>query len=257
MRIALHAFNDNPGSPVLVFGGALGTRIPLWSAVASRLVDDHQIFLSDLPGHTFPAAAGDLESGFTVSDLAAGLVESLGELGVESFAYCGASISGAIGLTLALEHPTALTGLIACATATSFGTSESWESRIAEVESGGTRALLPDTADRWFAAGFLEEDIATGPTVLSDLATVDDAAYIACCRALAGYDLGGALAGITTPTLFMAGTQDPGCTPETMGQMRDAVESAQLAVIPDSAHLLMVEHPEFVADRIHAFVTEL
>ena len=61
MRIAVRAFNDNPGSPVLVFGNALGTRMSLWSAVAGRLADDFQIYISDLPGHTLPAdeALGD------------------------------------------------------------------------------------------------------------------------------------------------------------------------------------------------------
>lgn len=257
MRIALHAFNDNPGSPALVFGGALGTRIPLWAAVASRLVDDHQIYLADLPGHTYPVPESELATDFTISDLASGLVESLEDRGVESFTYCGASISGGIGLTLALEHPHKLTGLVACSTAAKFGTDVSWAERITEVENDGTQSLLPDTADRCFAAGFLEEDIATGPLVLTDLATVDDAAYIACCRALALYDLEGRLGGITAPTLFMAGTQDPGCTPEAMGQLRDAVEGSELAVIPDSAHLPMAEHPEFVADRIHSFIAGL
>ena len=57
MRIAVRAFNDNPGSPVLVFGNALGTRMPLWTSVAARLADDFQIFLTDLPGHT--VSAGD------------------------------------------------------------------------------------------------------------------------------------------------------------------------------------------------------
>ena len=257
MRIALHAFNDNPGSPALVFGGALGTRIPLWAAVASRLVDDHQIYLADLPGHTYPVPESELATDFTIADLAAGLVESLEDRGVESFTYCGASISGGIGLTLALDHPHKLTGLVACSTAAKFGTDVSWAERITEVENDGTQSLLPDTADRWFAAGFLEEDIATGPLVLTDLATVNDAAYIACCRALALYDLEGKLGGITTPTLFMAGTQDPGCTPEAMGQLRDAVEGSELAIIPDSAHLPMAEHPEFVADRIHSFIAGL
>ena len=83
MRIALHAFNDNPGSPALVFGDALGTRTPLWAAVASRLVDDHQIYLSDLPGHTYPVSKEELSRDFTISDLAAGLVTSLEDKGVE------------------------------------------------------------------------------------------------------------------------------------------------------------------------------
>lgn len=262
MQVAVHPFNDNPGSPVLVFGNALGTRIPLWSAVASRLTDDFQIFISDLPGHTIaslPGPGSDAEGNadFTISDLASGLVEAMVAAGVDSFAYCGVSISGGIGLTLALEHPEVLTGLIACATATSFGTQESWDERIATVRSDGTRGLVDDTADRWFAAGFLAEDIAAGPLILTDLGLVDDDVYIAAARALKTYDLDGSLGAITTPLLFMAGAQDPGCTPEAMTEMAAEVDGSELVVIPDAAHLPMVEHPDLVFEHIHDFCRRL
>lgn len=252
MRISVNPLNDNPGSPVIVFGNALGTRVSLWSAVAGRLADDYQIYLSDLPGHTHPLI-GD-EPDFTISELAAGLVTSLAEQGVEKFTYCGVSISGAIGLTLALEHPDSLTGLIACSTAAKFATAETWAERIKDVEEDGTRGQLDDTADRWFAAGFLTEDVATGPAILTDLAMIDDSAFIACARALIRYDLTGRLEAISTPTLFLAGAQDPSCTPEAMTQLSDQVADSTIAVIPDAAHLSMAEHPDIVSDHIEGFL---
>ena len=259
MRIAVRAFNDNPGSPVLVFGNALGTRMSLWSAVAGRLADDFQIYISDLPGHTLPAdeALGDQSEPYTIADLASGLVESLAAVGVDSFTYCGVSISGAVGLTLALNHPEALTGLVACATGDKLGTAQTWDERIAEVRADGTRGLVDDTADRWFAAGFLEEDIAAGPLVLADLALVDDEAYIAAATAAKSYDLSGSVHAITVPTLFLAGAQDPGFSPEAMSSLAERVDGAQSATVPDSAHLPMIEHPELVADRIHGFCNQL
>ena len=259
MRIAVRAFNDNPGSPVLVFGNALGTRMPLWTSVAARLADDYQIYLTDLPGHTVSTGESLAEAAapLTIEQLASGLVESLAELGVESFAYCGVSISGAVGLTLALNHPDVLTGLVACATAEKFGTPESWDERIAEIRADGTRSVVDDTADRWFAAGFLGEDIATGHLILTDLALIDDEAYIAAASALKTYDVSGKLGSISTPTLVMAGAQDPGCTPEAMTEMAQQIEGAHFVTIPDSAHLLMVEHPEIVVDHILEFCGQL
>ena len=259
MRIAVRAFNDNPGSPVLVFGNALGTRMPLWTSVAARLADDFQIYLTDLPGHTLPAGDSLAEAAapVTVDQLASGVVESLAELGVESFTYCGVSISGAVGLTLALNHPEALTGLVACATAEKFGTPESWDERIGEVRADGTKGLVDDTADRWFAAGFLGEDIATGHLILSDLALVDDEAYITAASALKTYDVSGKLGSITTPTLVMAGAQDPGCTPEAMSSLAEQIKDARFVTIPDSAHLPMAEHPEIVVDHIQEFCGQL
>ncbi|MDN5658080.1 alpha/beta fold hydrolase [Brevibacterium sandarakinum] len=254
MRICVHPLNDNPGSPVIVFGNALGTRVSLWAAVAGRLADDYQIYLSDLPGHTHPRTDGE---DFTVSELASGLVSSLSELGVEKFTYCGASISGGIGLTLALDHPDSLTGLVACSTADKFGTAETWAERIKDVEEDGTRGQIDDTADRWFAAGFLTEDIASGPAVLTDLALIDDAAYLACARALTQYDLTGRLEAISTPTLFIAGAQDPSCTPEAMTELSEQVSESTIAVIPDAAHLPMVEHPDIVFDHIEQFLSRV
>lgn len=255
MRICVHPLNDNPGSPAIVFGSALGTRVSLWAAVAARFADDYQIYLADLPGHTHPRT--DDEADFTVSDLAAGLVNSLAELSVEKFTYCGVSISGGIGLSLALEHPDSLTGLVACSTATKFGTAETWAERIKDVEEDGTRGQLDDTADRWFAAGFLTEDIASGPAILADLAMIDDAAYIACARALTRYDVTGRLEAITTPTLFIAGSQDPGCTPEAMTDLSAQVADSTMVVIPDAAHLPMAEHPDIVFDHIEAFLSRM
>ena len=176
---------------------------------------------------------------------------------MESFVYCGVSISGAVGLTLALNHPEKLTGLVACATAEKFGTPDAWDERIGEVRSDGTKGLVDDTADRWFAAGFLGEDIATGHLVLSDLALVDDEAYIAAASALKTYDVSGKLGSISTPTLVMAGAQDPGCTPEAMSEMAEQIEGAHFVTVPDSAHLLMVEHPEIVVDHIQEFCGQL
>src|SRR5699024_11891153 len=112
-------------------------------------------------------------------------------------------------------------------------------------------------ADRWFAAGFLEEDIAAGPLVLADLALVDDEAYIAAATAAKSYDLSGSVHAITVPTLFLAGAQDPGFSPEAMASLAERVDGAQSATVPDSAHLPMVEHPELVADRIHGFCSLL
>ncbi|SDR70556.1 3-oxoadipate enol-lactonase [Brevibacterium sandarakinum] len=254
MRICVHPLNDNPGSPVIVFGNALGTRMSLWAAVAGRLADDYQIYLSDLPGHTHPRTD---DEDFTVAELASGLVSSLSELGVEKFTYCGASISGGIGLTLALDHPDSLTGLVACSTAAKFGTAETWAERIKDVEEDGTRGQMDDTADRWFAAGFLTEDIASGPAILTDLAMIDDAAYLACARALTKYDLGGRLETISTPTLFIAGAQDPSCTPEAMTELSEQVSESTIAVIPDAAHLPMAEHPDIVFDHIEQFLSRV
>src|SRR5699024_8381129 len=138
-----------------------------------------------------------------------------------------------------------------------FGGAERWNERIGEVRAaGGLRALVPDTADRWFAAGFLDEDIAAGPIVLEQMAQTDPEGYIDCCGALAAYDIRDRIATIDVPLLLLAGAQDPGNTPDSMRELHEQIEGSSFAVIPDAAHLPMVEHPELVADRLEAFLTQ-
>ncbi|WAL40460.1 alpha/beta fold hydrolase [Brevibacterium sp. BRM-1] len=240
-----------PEAPLLVLGPPLGTSAEVWAGVAYRFADDYTVALLDLPGHGLDAARADrVPDSLTVEDIAAGAVAVADELGRERFHYAGCSISGGAGLVLGAEHAHRLASLSVLCAGPRFGTPEAWEARIADVAADGTGSLIPDTADRWFAAGFLDEDIAAGPMVLEMLRRTDDRAYIACCRALARFDADARVESIAAPALFLAGAQDLGNTPEDMEALAARVEGASFAVIPDAAHLVMVEHPELVAERL-------
>jgi 3-oxoadipate enol-lactonase/3-oxoadipate enol-lactonase/4-carboxymuconolactone decarboxylase len=227
--LAHSLINDaDPSAPLLILGPSLGTHGSQWAGVAYRLADDFRVVTLDLPGH-----------------------------GASTFFFAGVSISGAVALTLALRHPQRLRGVAALCTGAYFGGAERWNERIGEVRAAGSlRALVPDTADRWFAAGFLDEDIAAGPIVLEQLAQTDPEGYIDCCGALAAYDIRDRVATIDVPLLLLAGAQDPGNTPDSMRELHQQVEGSSFAVIPDAAHLPMVEHPELVAERLERFFTQ-
>jgi pimeloyl-ACP methyl ester carboxylesterase len=71
-------------------------------------------------------------------------------------------------------------------------------------------------------------------------------AYAACCEALAEWDFRDRLGEIRTPTLVIAGTQDPVTPPAHAEELAAGIPAAQLAVIPDAPHLANVgRHPEF------------
>ncbi|WP_349829422.1 alpha/beta fold hydrolase [Brevibacterium litoralis] len=253
-KLAYTVINDaDPTAPLLVLGNSLGTVQGLWAGVAYRLADDFRVVTYDLPGH----GASPLQTDVTIESIARDVLEIVDELGAETFHYAGVSISGATALTLASIAPERLRGVVAVACGDYFGGAERWNQRIAEVEKDGTRGLIPDTVDRWFAAGFIDEDNAAGPIVLEMLGGVDDAGYIECCKGLASYDLRQALPNLTTPLLLMAGAQDPGNTPESMQAMHEAVEGSEFVVVPDAAHIPMAEHPEIVADHVANFLARV
>lgn len=253
--------DPGPEAPVLILGNALGTTRELWAGVAYRMADDYRIVTFDLPGHD-PAShtADDLEAqlaDLTLADIAAGVIAIADEIGAETFLYAGLSISGGVAMQLALDFPDRLTAVAALCAAPKLGTAESWRDRIATVRADGTRSLIPDTADRWFAAGFLDEDNPAGPMVCEMLGNVPDDGYIACCRALARFDITERIPQIRIPILFLAGAQDLGNPPESMRALAEQVPDGQATVIPDAAHIVVAEHPDLVCDALTGFFSRV
>ena len=163
--------NDaDPTAPLLILGPSLGTHGSQWAGVAYRLADDYRVVTVDLPGHGQSPRMPDV----TIEDLADEIVGIADGYGAKTFGFAGVSISGAIALTLALRAPERLRGVVALCTGPYFGGAERWEEKIGEVRAAGSlRPFVPDTADRWFAAGFLDEDDSSGPIVLEQLAQTD------------------------------------------------------------------------------------
>ncbi|GAA4284101.1 hypothetical protein GCM10022261_16320 [Brevibacterium daeguense] len=252
-KLAYSIINDaDPAAPVLILGPSLGTTQALWAGVAYRLADDFRVVAFDLPGHGRSPRIPEV----TIDRIADCVLEIADELNAATFGYAGISISGGLALALALKAPERVRAIGALCCGPKFGDSSTWEQRIARVRAGGTRSLIPDTADRWFAAGFLDEDNAAGPIVLEMLAGTDDESYIDCCRALERFDIDGSVEAISVPAMFLAGAQDPSNPPEAMRALHERVEGSEFAVIPDSGHLPVAEHPELVADRLTSFFEE-
>ena len=143
-----------------------------------------------------------------MSELGLAVLELVDSIGGGPFFYAGDSLGAAVGLTLAAEHPDRLLGLASfCATAT-FGGSEGWDARAAQVRASGTPSVVAMSATRWFAPGYLDRDPAQGSAALDRLMEVDDESYALCCEALAAYDFTAVAATVTVPTLCVVGEFD-------------------------------------------------
>ncbi|WP_043618967.1 bifunctional 3-oxoadipate enol-lactonase/4-carboxymuconolactone decarboxylase PcaDC [Nonomuraea candida] len=238
----LHYRMDGPGhGEPLVLGPSLGTSLRLWEPQLPALARTFRVLRFDLPGH----GESPVHQVGTVADLAELVLEAAADAGLDDFHYAGVSIGGAIGATLAARRPGRLRSLAMICSSARFGDPGSWHDRAALVRSEGTGPLLEATARRWFA----------GPpdrALLDDLAAADPAGYAACCDALAGYDLRGELAGITVPTLVVAGRDDPATPPAHARELADGIPGATLVEIPGAAHLAVADQPERVTRALLA-----
>lgn len=239
-------------APAIVFSNSLGTTHRMWDRVIDELAAEFRCIRYDTRGH----GASDVRAApFEIANLADDVAALLDHLDVTRAHMAGLSLGGMVAQAFAARHPGKAVSLTLMATTAYLPTRQSWYDRAALVRREGTQAILSPTLERWFTDGFR----ASAPTAVKAVAdiftAIDRNGYAAACEAIGRMDLRPVLAGITAPTLVIAGAQDP-ATPLAMAEaLRDGIAKSELTVLSPAAHLLAVEQPEHVSSIVRGVVT--
>src|SRR5699024_8626210 len=108
-----------------------------------------------LPGHGNVAAPTEA---FSMTDLAGEVARQVQEFGEGRAFFAGVSISGALAVTLAVEHSDAFRGVVPMAAVAQMGDPEAWATRAKFVRENTTAALVEDSGTRWFAPTFADRE---------------------------------------------------------------------------------------------------
>jgi 3-oxoadipate enol-lactonase len=229
---------DGPaGLPVLVLGNSLGTTRAMWDPQASALARHFRLLRFDWPGHGSPAPQGPL----SIEKLSQGVLGLLDRFGVTSAAYTGLSLGGMIGIWLAAHAPGRIHRLALCCTSARLDLA--WAQRAATVRGQGMGPVADATADRWFTRAFQQREPGTVAAIVGRMREVAPEGYAGCCDAIGAMDQRASLAGITAPTLVIAGSEDPATPPWHGAVIARAVPGARLTVIRGASHLANVSQP--------------
>jgi 3-oxoadipate enol-lactonase len=234
-------------APPILFSNSLGTTHRMWDAVVAELSADFRCIRYDMRGH---GASTRGREPFEISDFADDAIAILDNLEINRVHFAGLSLGGMTGQALAINHPERLASLTLMATTAFMPPASAWNDRAALIRREGTQAILDNTLQRWFTAGFLESAPDRLQRIASEFAGLNAQGYAACCEAIGRMDLRDNLHRMTPPTLIIAGAQDP-ATPVDMAHALEAsIASAKLIVLDQAAHLLAVEQPEAVATHL-------
>ncbi|HTJ26842.1 MAG TPA: 3-oxoadipate enol-lactonase [Candidatus Limnocylindria bacterium] len=240
--VTYYELSGPSGAPVVAFANSLGTNVHIWDAQRDAFARTFRVLRYDMRGHGL-TSAGTPGRVISIATLADDLAALLDALAIPSVRLVGLSIGGMVAQRFAAAYPHRVDALVLCATGSRIGTSEVWQTRIATVEREGIGAIVEATMERWFTPRAHREQPVLVAGFATMLARAPLSGYVAGCRAIEVADLRADDAGITAPTLVVAGAGDVVTPPASGEELCALIGGAELVVLDDAAHILCAEQP--------------
>lgn len=231
-------------APVVLLCGSIGSSRAMWDAITPALARTHRVIAIDHRGHgDSPVPEGPYE----MDDLADDVIELMDSLGIARADFCGLSMGGMVGMSLASRYPERIDHLVLACTAAYLPPAEVWIDRAAAVREHGMDPLADATMQRWFSEGFRADHADVVAPVRAAFTATPVEGYAECGLAISRMDQRERMAGITAPTLVISGEFDPTTSPEACEALRASIPGAAHARLR-TAHLASVEDvPGFAA----------
>ncbi|MGH6916087.1 MAG: 3-oxoadipate enol-lactonase [Geminicoccaceae bacterium] len=228
-------------APVVMLSNSLGTRLEMWDAQMPALTERYRVLRYDSRGH----GRSDAPPGpYSIALLAGDARALLDRLGIAKAHFCGLSKGGMVGQALATQDGERLLSLSLCATVSHLPPAELWNQRIEQSAREGMAALVDGVTERWFTAGYRATPRPEVEQVRAMILATPAHGYGACCAAIRDMDQSEAIRAIRTPTLIIAGVDDPATTVEAMRRLHERIAGSRFVEIPQAAHLLNIEQPD-------------
>jgi 3-oxoadipate enol-lactonase len=213
-------------TPVLALPSSLGTTAELWDANAGYW------------SRTFGLLRYTQRGRDSIEELGRDFLQLLDNRGLDRVSLCGLSLGGATAMWVAANAPERIDRLVLACTSARFGEPGPWLERAAVVRRQGLEPIADGIVARWFTPAERPEVVARFRQMLVDTPRGD---YAACCEALARWDFRDRLGDIRTPTLVLAGAEDPSTPLDHAELLAREIPEAKLVVLSAAAHLANVE----------------
>jgi pimeloyl-ACP methyl ester carboxylesterase len=231
------------GEPLIVLHGAY-MNIPSMGAIIPMLAKTHRVYAVELQGH---GRTADTDRPITYPNMADDVAAFMDAVGLRKADVFGYSMGAAVGLQLAIRHPTKVNRLVAASVAYD---AEGWQPEF--------KAMLPQMTVDMLAGTPLEREyrkLAPNPDGFRELARKlialehEPMAWKADVKAL------------KAPVLIIAGDADVATLEHTvamfrllgggaMGDMGKPLPASRLAILPATSHTAVITQ----ADLLHALI---
>jgi 3-oxoadipate enol-lactonase len=238
------------GAPMVLFSNSLGTDLSMWDPQSHTLAQDFRVLRYDGRGQGQSVVA---PGPYTIETLADDVLAALKELDIAKVHFCGLSMGGMVGISLAMRAPECLGKLILCNTAPKIGTPAVWDARISAVRAGGMAAVVEGILERWFTPDFRKAAPSSIQKTREMLLHSPVEGYIACCAAVRDMDARDGIAAIRVPTLIISGSYDPVTPPHDGRGMGEKIAGSIYKEL-SAAHLSNIEAADAFTMEVRRFL---
>jgi 3-oxoadipate enol-lactonase len=244
--------HGSEGAPWLVLSHSLACSVRMWDPTVEAFKGSYRILNYDMRGHGQSSAPSGPYSLDMLADDVLGLMK---HLNIQKASYCGLSIGGMIGQTLALRKNPPFERMALCDTTHTQPPEalKQWEDRIRVAESKGMAALVDSTMERWFTEPYRKQNSPAFQMIRALVANTPVAGYVGCGRAIMGLNTTARLKDIKLPVLAITGEAD-GAAPGTR-HIGQTVPGAKFVSIAQASHIANVEQPEAFNRALREFLS--
>lgn len=243
---------EGKGPPVIMVHG-ISARKELWRCVIDGMKDDFTCITYDLRGH---GASPIPTKKFELADLVEDVESVRRRVGVEKAHVIGHSLGGMIAPGYARAYPDRVgaIGLLATSAFRPPGVREVIMGMSAVLKEKGMAALI----DGWITNWFTDDFIARNPELIAGrkqqaLAT-DPESFRAVFEIFNLSDMGPWLHEVAAPALVLPGEFDAPCSPEINQKITNAMPNAEMIVLENVKHSILLEAPDRVARHVKDFL---
>jgi 3-oxoadipate enol-lactonase len=231
---------------------ALGTNLSIWDAVVPLLPPSCRVLRFDQRGH----GGSDVpEPPYAMGALIRDAERMMAHFGMRDAVVVGLSLGGLVAQGLAVKRLDLVRGMVLSNTAAKIGSAAMWGERVAQVQATGLADYAPGAMARMFGRRW--QEVAGMPRVRAMLEGMDPRGWVGCASAIAGTDFYTPTAGLTLPTLAIAGAHDGTTPPDLVRETADLILGSRFHLMRGAGHLPMVEKPAEYAAVLSEFLVSI
>ena len=252
------SFGKGPKTLILLPG--LSDGLATVKGKVLLLAGPYKLFFKQYTVYMF-SRKNEMPEGYSIRDMAADQACAMTMLGIEKASVLGVSQGGMIAQYLAVDHPDLVEKLVIAVSAPSCNDMiraniKRW---LSYAEKGNHKQLMIDTAEKSYSPAYLKKYRLFYPVLgligRPSGSPPDYSRFLINARAILSFDAAQDLAGVSCPTLIIAGEKDQIVGVQASRRMKIRIRNSRLFIYPGLGHAAYEEAKDF-NKRVYQFLEQ-